>query len=543
MALAAICSDMHSLDPKFRNAFRGFIVDHGVREGSDREAAKVAAELRKMGISARILRLAWGEQNPKFAPNFETLARKLRYRALGTACRKARISHLLVAHHADDQAETVLSRIVTGYMGSGLKGIKRGSRIPECEGIYGVDASGADRHRHESRRSLIENGGVHLRRPLLPYKKTDLIALCRAKGVHWVEDETNEDKTLTQRNTIRHLMKNDLLPTALNPHNLAQMAIIAGKEVYRTEHEAKRLFDGLKIELHIRTGKAVVKLPKETLRIPGRSREDVYHIKAELLRKLLLLVSPCNEIVLQDLDRAMDMIFPDAAPRPISCQPMPVQIAGVNILPGPAIDDEHKLTLTRTIPTKSEMQISAQITQPKASSGYTPWLLWDSRYWLRLHVDQVHKDVLHEVRFLTPGLVGEIRKKVGHLPDYDNINQSERWTVPVILAYKSGELIGADLPTASMGDVSQRPALQSKSLIHGAVECHYKYVAFDDSSRGHSIFRAWETDDNVIDGTQNPSTEQIRQVLDKKRSSSRGTNTLEIDDILNIRNQRVFTTS
>lgn len=497
MALAAVCGDIQTLHPDFRGAFRGLIVDHGVREGSDKEASKVAAELERMGISAQILKLAWGEQDPKTTTNFETLARRLRYRALGSACWDARIKKLLVAHHADDQAETVLSRIVTGYMGTGLQGIKRQSQIPECEGMYGVDASGGiyTYHHVQSSGGRIEHGGVYLHRPLLPFKKTDLIALCQAKGVQWVEDQTNADRTLTQRNTIRYLMETEALPMAMRVESLHRMAAKSRQEVYEVEQEAKRLFDAMKIDLHVLTGKAVVRFTRrtdKTLQVSDRSREERYHIKATLLRKLLLLVSPCNEIALQDLDQAMDIVFPEATPQAIPRQPTTVQIAGVNIRLGPASDGERKLLLTRSIPTKSEAQKSAQIPQAEASSGYTPWVLWDARYWLRLHVDQVHEDVSHEVRFLTPELYGEIRKKVGELRHYNKIAQPERWTVPVILSHRNGELIDADLPTTSINAGSELQNPDSTCLTK-KIHCRYKHVDFHDSpERAHSIISTFE---------------------------------------------------
>ena len=54
----------------------------------------------------------------------ESVARRLRYRALGRECRDQGIANLLFAHHADDQAETTLMRLANNYLGSGLAGMR-----------------------------------------------------------------------------------------------------------------------------------------------------------------------------------------------------------------------------------------------------------------------------------------------------------------------------------------------------------------------------------------------------------------------------------
>ncbi|KAF2166109.1 hypothetical protein M409DRAFT_23837 [Zasmidium cellare ATCC 36951] len=509
MALAAVCSDLQTLHPTFQGAFRGFIVDHGVRKGSDEEARKVATELERIGISAKVLKLTWGQQDPKTATNFETRARKLRYRALGTACWDARISKLLVAHHADDQAETILSRVVSGYMGSGLQGIKKYSQIPECEGIYGVDTSGWERYhafkrgersadnspedRSSSRgsnppwceapASRVERGGVSLHRPLLPFTKEDLILLCRAKGVQWVEDQTNKDKTLTQRNTIRHLMKSDALPAALQRESLSSMATKLRQDNGQMEREVERLYHATPIKLHIRTGKAVVDIDYAKWELPFISQEEAYHVKAMFLRKLLLLVSPCSDIALPDLDHALDLVFPEATPsRTIHSTDVParVQIAEVNFqlhVIKRSVQFGTGLTLCRAHPMRTKANSPIPMPRAEVPSDPTPWVLWDSRFWLRLAVDPI-PDISFEVRFLTPKLVGEIRHKLGKLPGYASIPARERWTLPVIMAYRHGDLICAGLPTVAKyvhAEGSQH-ALPTAQLLHGALECRYKNV-------------------------------------------------------------------
>ncbi|TKA49321.1 hypothetical protein B0A55_12812, partial [Friedmanniomyces simplex] len=220
MALASLCSENAQVINR-QTPLVGFIVDHKLREGSTQEARNVAEELRRLRIEPRVLTLDWKHHgNPSTVEHLEHLARKLRFQAIGRACSEYGIESLLVAHHADDQAETVLMRIVGKYFGSGLRGIGCSRPIPECQGIYGVDQSGSPRlvksrepeTTNDAHEMLIEDGGVSVLRPLLSFTKEELTEYCKAAKVRWFEDRTNADPKFALRNTIRHLQKNDRLP-------------------------------------------------------------------------------------------------------------------------------------------------------------------------------------------------------------------------------------------------------------------------------------------------------------------------------------------
>jgi tRNA(Ile)-lysidine synthase len=91
-------------------------VDHGLRESSADDAKAVVAVAKKRRIKAEILR--WTGEKPK--GDVEGAARAARYRLLVGRARSAGASHLLLAHHRDDQAETLLLRLARG---SGLFGL------------------------------------------------------------------------------------------------------------------------------------------------------------------------------------------------------------------------------------------------------------------------------------------------------------------------------------------------------------------------------------------------------------------------------------
>lgn len=148
-------------------------VDHGMREGSRGDALWVQGLGRAWGVPVRTERL----EPP---PGSEAEARTRRYAALADEARRLGVSRVLVAHHAGDQAETVLFRLLRGTGPRGLSG------IPPS-------------------RSLVP--GVRLDRPLLHLPPSCLEAYARAHHLRWREDPTNRDRGLA-RNRIRH----DLLP-------------------------------------------------------------------------------------------------------------------------------------------------------------------------------------------------------------------------------------------------------------------------------------------------------------------------------------------
>jgi tRNA(Ile)-lysidine synthase len=140
------------------------IVDHGLRAGSGAEAEQVRSWLAARGIDAALLR---GEARP--GGSIQERARALRYRLLIQHCIAAGIPHLLLAHHRDDQAETVLMRLVRGSGLRGLAGMAPASLAPGSA------------------------GRLRLLRPLLGVPKARLAATLEGLGQAWIEDPSNRD--------------------------------------------------------------------------------------------------------------------------------------------------------------------------------------------------------------------------------------------------------------------------------------------------------------------------------------------------------------
>ena len=360
MALTLLCHGLNSdILQQSRFDFKAFIVDHKVRDKSREEANLVAESVRKyfgthinvclsdelthlIGIKAIVLPLEWplGTQ-PSNLPNFESEARRLRYRALGRACKDHGIQRLLLAHHQDDQAENILLRLRGGHMHMGLQGMKESSQIPECYEIHGVGQSGGQdlleldqleggspsglrlsgsRQGKKPRYNIgLENGGVTVHRPLLPFPKRRLIDTCLYCGIEWFEDKTNSDVTITPRNTIRHLLTSDRLPIALRKPSLLALADISRKKVGDAESCTEVIFNGVKfITLDLRSGRLLVQIPS-VLRFSGsyddepRKASSIHdrRLIVLLLRRLIELVSPHEEITLPSVSSVASIVFPD----------------------------------------------------------------------------------------------------------------------------------------------------------------------------------------------------------------------------------------
>lgn len=111
------------------------IVDHGLRDGSAREARKVQSVTESLGVKADVL--TWSPPDT-LRSGVQAKARKARYGLLGQACRERGLKYLLTAHHSDDQAETVLMRLGRGSGWRGAAGMKMrtyGPIWPELAGV------------------------------------------------------------------------------------------------------------------------------------------------------------------------------------------------------------------------------------------------------------------------------------------------------------------------------------------------------------------------------------------------------------------------
>ncbi|WP_189494440.1 tRNA lysidine(34) synthetase TilS [Algimonas arctica] len=145
-------------------------VDHGLRDGSDAEAQYAAALAKSLGYDLVVL--TWEPNGP--TSGLQEKARQARYGLMGDYCRAHDIPALLTAHHADDQAETVLMRV------------KRGSGWRGAAGIW------------PTRYAPVwpELAGVTLYRPALDLSRDDLRA--PLSDLDPINDPSNRDRTFAR---------------------------------------------------------------------------------------------------------------------------------------------------------------------------------------------------------------------------------------------------------------------------------------------------------------------------------------------------------
>jgi tRNA(Ile)-lysidine synthase len=140
--------------------------DHAMRPDSAADAAWVR------GLCTA-WRVPFSSARADPPPRGEAAARTLRYAFLHETAARCGADAIVTAHHADDQAETVLFRLARG---TGLRGL---AGIPARRGL--------------------------LVRPLLPFTRADLQAYAQRVGLRWREDRSNLDVRFA-RNRIRHVV-------------------------------------------------------------------------------------------------------------------------------------------------------------------------------------------------------------------------------------------------------------------------------------------------------------------------------------------------
>src|SRR4051812_15865052 len=145
-------------------------VDHGLRVEAAAEGAAVAAWCQTLGVSCTCLRVdVKGRRGPHVS--WQDAARRARLEALEALAEARGCARVALGHTADDQAETVLFRILRGTGVAGLAGIpyRRGRLV----------------------------------RPLLDVRRGEVLRYLRRRGLSWIDDPSNADRRFA-RARIRH---------------------------------------------------------------------------------------------------------------------------------------------------------------------------------------------------------------------------------------------------------------------------------------------------------------------------------------------------
>ena len=178
-------------------------VHHHLRESADHDACFVAALCDSLNIPCRIAHVNPGALRGNVAAN----ARRLRYQQLASAAGTMGAAFVAVAHHADDQLETMLMALCRGGGISRLRGLRWRRALGP--------SSSAD-----------SCNKLWLVRPLLESTHAECEGLCRAAGVRWREDPTNRSAS-----TARGRLRQDVIPVlrSIWPRCAEHSTIAAGQ--------------------------------------------------------------------------------------------------------------------------------------------------------------------------------------------------------------------------------------------------------------------------------------------------------------------------
>lgn len=154
LALMADWARRHGRD------LRAVTVDHGLRPESAAEAAGAAATAGALGVPHDVL--LWTERPEG---NLQAAARSARRALISDWAAACNITHVALAHTADDQAETLLMRLARGSGLYGLTGMQPATRA----------------------------GTIIWLRPLLGARRADLRQILRARRIDWIDDPSNAD--------------------------------------------------------------------------------------------------------------------------------------------------------------------------------------------------------------------------------------------------------------------------------------------------------------------------------------------------------------
>lgn len=157
----------------FPGAVAAATVDHGLRPESGAEAARAAALCAALAVPHIVLAV-----NVPRRASLQAAAREARYAALAGWMRGEALATLLTAHHRDDQAETLMMRLLRGSGAGGLAGVRARAVLAD---------------------------GLALCRPLLGWGRSELGAIVAGAGLEPVRDPSNADEAF-DRVRIRRLL-------------------------------------------------------------------------------------------------------------------------------------------------------------------------------------------------------------------------------------------------------------------------------------------------------------------------------------------------
>src|ERR1043165_5644754 len=166
---------------KFYNQICVAHLDHRLRKSSSKDAKWVSELATNLGFKSVIGRSKVAEEARETNDNLEQAARDARYAFLQRTAKRVSAKYVLTAHTMDDQAETVLLRLMRGSAGFGLGGM-------------------------EAVRPLAKNSSIKLVRPLLWARRIDTENYCRLRKTAFLADDMNNDVAFSRVRVRQQLL-------------------------------------------------------------------------------------------------------------------------------------------------------------------------------------------------------------------------------------------------------------------------------------------------------------------------------------------------
>jgi tRNA(Ile)-lysidine synthase len=211
-------------------------LNHRLRgEASDSDEQFVSELARQLGLPCEVARSEPGSFVSTGGDGLEAAARAARYNFLQVTAERLGARYVVTAHTADDQAETILHRIVRGTGVAGLAGMQRARMLGPA---------------------------VSLVRPLLDVRRSEVVEYLAAMGQAFREDESNSDRRFT-RNRLRH----DLLPQLAEQYNpqVREALLRLGSLAAEAQQVIDQLVEDLLIRAVVRSKPECVELDLEVL--------------------------------------------------------------------------------------------------------------------------------------------------------------------------------------------------------------------------------------------------------------------------------------
>ncbi|MEO3947876.1 tRNA lysidine(34) synthetase TilS [Gorillibacterium sp. CAU 1737] len=256
-------------------------VNHGFRgEESDADELLVRTCAAELGLPCRVARLDMPAYIRETGMNGQAASREQRYRYLASVARECGATKIALAHHAGDQAETVLMRFLRGAGPAGLSGMA-------AERTF---------------------ANVELIRPFLRINKDALVSYCETEGIPYRIDSSNLKRVYT-----RNRLRLELMPTltAYNPRleetlgrlaevmqaenaYLAKAAEAAFAELVRPAKGGFAFSRSAFAGLHLALQRRLIKLLLDYLATGTDKQEDFGYTLTELAREAVLREGPPN---------------------------------------------------------------------------------------------------------------------------------------------------------------------------------------------------------------------------------------------------------